>query len=79
MVVDLEDFYAADGSLLYKRRNIAGFLTTDTSVTLPAGLLSAGSYYKIEVQALMGADIDADGYTSTTSVTALNSTGPFTP
>ncbi|HNH50484.1 MAG TPA: hypothetical protein PKY30_25855, partial [Myxococcota bacterium] len=74
-----EDFYDTNGSLLYRRRTIANILTTDTSVSLPAGLLSTGSYYKIEVQAVLGIDIDADAFASATTVTTLNSTGPFTP
>ena len=75
----LEDVVDEQANILSRRRLIASIVTTNTSVTLPAGILEAGSYYHVLVTAQSGQELDAGRPHSHTSGFTRAPSGMFTP
>ena len=75
----LEDVVDEADNIVSRRRLIASVLTTSTSVTLPAGLLEAGSYYHVLVAAQFGQELGAGRPHSHTSGYSRVPSGMFTP
>ncbi len=59
-VIQLDDITDVDGGLL-RARNIGAVRTRNTSVTIPPGMMQAGSYYFLRVTAIHGYKLTSPG------------------
>lgn len=80
VVRTLEDVLNADANILSRRRAVASVLTEDTTVQIPAGVLTAGAFYYFQVLANVGTRLESPRRSAShTMAGARAATGIVTP